>query len=145
MSGTLVPDQNETLQLTPIVESIQLRVFSKNNQMHSFEFVLDRPEMLATRSGLRPTVHDDVAHFGFGVEPIEPTDSGKPKPILASCKACHGQERLFSVNTFGFRTLLGYQGASEADLGTQVRLTKELKKSSYAWGLLIGLRDSSLP
>jgi hypothetical protein len=141
----LLPDQNETLQLTPVIESIQLRVFSKGNQMHSFEFTLDRPESFAARGGLRTLAHDDVAHFGFGIEPIDRTDAGKPKPILASCKACHGQEKLFSVNTFGFRTLLGYQGASQADLGTQIRLTKELKKSSYAWGLLVGLRDSSLP
>jgi hypothetical protein len=143
----LMDDQGE-LQLTPVTESVQFRTFPKGKEQHVFEFTLDRAGLLAA-DGLRPLGRDEAGYFGFAtdfnqMDPLIYTTPRAPQVFLARCDGCHRQEdRLHSLNTFGFGLTSGYQGAAATDLATQLRLAAGQKKHSYSWGLLQGLREAT--
>jgi hypothetical protein len=143
----LLPDDLGRLQATPVTENVQFRIFPKNDEQHFFEFTLDRAGLLSGRGGLRPVGPDDGDYFGFGGgygrgDPFAGKELPQPRPILLDCKGCHMPKALFSINTFGFNLIEGYQGAARTDFVAQLRDTVDLKKS-YSWGLLQGLRETT--
>ncbi len=132
-------DERGELQLTPVTESVQLRVFPAEGEQSVVEFTLDRAGLLAGRGGLRATGPDETQIFNFG---DVQHDSARPQPILWSCAACHGSDKLSTVATFGMRSHLGYQGATTTDLAHEAEETLRFKKNSYGWGLLQGLQHA---
>ena len=131
-----------------MTENVQLRIFPKGDEQRFFEFTLDRAGLLAGRGGLRAVGPDEGQYFGFGenfnnrVDPFGGDKLPEPHRILSSCVACHKAEKLGSINTFGFGLTVGYRGAARTDLAAQVGHTIDLKKKSYTWGLLHGLREA---
>ena len=120
----LLPDDKGELRPTPLIEDVQLRIFSKRREQHAFEFTLDRGGLLSGRNAL-------WARDGAGVE--------------RSCQACHKpQDGVFSLSTFGLNRKQGYHGAARTNLTEQVDGTVKLKKQSYSWGLLQGLRETTV-
>ncbi|MGH7169120.1 MAG: hypothetical protein ACRELG_02440 [Gemmataceae bacterium] len=118
----LLPDDKGELRPTPLIEDVQLRIFSKRREQHAYEFALDRGALLSGRGGL--WLRSDPA-------------------IERNCKVCHRpQDGVFSLNTFGFGMTQGYHGAARTRLSEQVNGTVKLKKQSYSWGLLQGLRET---
>jgi hypothetical protein len=119
----LLPDDKGELQPTPLIEDVQLRIFSKRREQHAFEFTLDRGGLLSGRNAL--WARDDPS-------------------VRRSCQACHKpQDGVFSLSTFGLNRLEGYHGAARTNLTEQVDGTINLKKQSYSWGLLQGLRETT--
>src|SRR6185437_13361225 len=133
----LLPDDLGRLQATPVTENVQFRIFPKGDEQHFFEFTLDRTGLLSGHGGLRPVGPDDGDYFGFGGgygrgDPFAGKELPQPRPILLDCKGCHMPKALFSINTFGFNLIEGYQGAARTDFVAQLRDTVDLKKS-YSW------------
>jgi hypothetical protein len=148
----LLPDRDGGLRPTAVVESVQVRVFPKQDKQLSFEFDIDRGGLLAGKSPLRATGPDEGRFFGFEERGgyFDPLHGEKPvpRPSPTRCAACHPVEKgasLFTFGTFGFTLTSGYMGASVADVPDQLNGAIELKKRSYSWGLLQGLRETSSP
>ncbi len=117
----LLPDDKGELRPTPLIEDVRLRIFSKRREQHAYEFTLNRDALLSRRSGLWARGGDELG-----------------------CKVCHKPEDgVFSLKTFGFGMTQGYQGAVRTHLTEQVNGTVNLKKQSYSWGLLQGLRETT--
>jgi hypothetical protein len=149
----LVNDQGR-LQLTLVTESLQLRVFPTMKEPEALELVLDRKALLSGRAGsLRALTVRDEDYFNFGthfnvMDPFEGrhTRLAANRP-LSSCSTCHsgaaGQDNIygiFSIRTFGFGE--DWRGAAPTDLASQLNETLDHKRTSYAWGLYQGLRES---
>ena len=117
----LLPDDKGELRPTPLIEDVRLRIFSKRREQHAYEFTLARGGLLSGRSALWARGGDEL-----------------------NCKVCHKPEDgVFSLNTFGFGMTQGYHGAARTNLTEQVNGTVNLKKQSYSWGLLQGLRETT--
>jgi len=118
----LLPDDRGNLQATSVTESVQLRIFPRRGEQYVFEFGSDPAGLLSSRGGL------------WAIE---------DKSVLANCKVCHKVERdgLNSITTFGFGLTVGYQGVAQTRWNEQAEISKILKKQSYSWGLLQGLRE----
>lgn len=117
----LLPDDKGELRPTPVIEDVRLRIFSKRREQHAYEFTLDRGGLLSGRSALWARGGDELG-----------------------CKACHKPEDgVFSLSTLGFNRTQGYHGAARTNLTEQVDGAVKLKKQTYSWGLLQGLRETT--
>jgi hypothetical protein len=147
----LLADDRGTLRPTPVTEGVQLRVFPKGKEQRFFEFTLDRAGLASGRAGLRAVGRDEIDYFGgldnghSQIDRLGPEELPKMRPALATCIGCHNAPKLEAINTFGFGRTDGYQGGTTTDMATQVRHTVNLKVKSYSWGLLLGLREATLP
>jgi hypothetical protein len=141
------------LQLTPITESLQLRVFPTVKKPEFSEFVLDRNALLAGKAGgLRALTYQDEDYFNFGthfiaIDPFEGRKTRLPANRPMACSSCHcgaiGQREtdgIFTIRTFGFGDI--WKGAAPTNLDSQVNETLDIKRVKYAWGLYEGLRES---
>lgn len=142
----LLPDRTGELRLTPIVESIQLRVYvtepaadSDNNRQDTYEFRLSPQMLLANRSGLVPR------------QPIVPrmrTIFELPSIFQGGCLNCHGAAGIYSVQTytqaFGRRRPSPWFEAVATDEYLN-RHALDWKRRRYEWGLLRGLWEVRRP
>jgi hypothetical protein len=148
----LLPDDKGELRATPVTESVQLRIIPTRGEQQVFEFTLDRAGLLSGRGGLRAVDDKEVDYFGFHASAVggvawDPFAAGmppKPRPVLSSCRGCHRLDAgVFSLNTFGLGMTQGYQGAARTSWTEQADGTVKLKKQSYSWRLLQGLRETT--
>jgi len=145
----LVDDMGE-LQTTPVTESIQLRIFIDGREQRFFEFTLDRAGLASGGGGLRAVGPDDRQYFIFGMHENDDDPSGfakfpGPVRVLSNCVGCHHGESLFTINTLNAGSKSQYRGAAETEFAAQLGESMTIRKQSYAWGLLQGLRESTPP
>ncbi len=134
----LLPDSNGELRLTPIIQSIQIRVYvtdpaadSKNSYQAAFQFLLSPKDLLADGSGLRPTDHRDARTL-FERQSI----------LDGACVNCHRASGIYSVLTYqqAFvprRSSPWFEAVSSDEYLNLHGLN--WKKSQYQWGLLQGM------
>jgi hypothetical protein len=146
---TLLPDRQGVIHATSIVDSLQMRIFVDKVEQRFFEFNIDRSALLAGRCPLRAINLEDNRYFGFEEQgsQLDPFRGPEPKSNTSStrCIACHRGEKLFTIASFGFNLTSGFLGAAVADVPSQLDRTIVLKRTSYAWGLLQGLRETGSP
>jgi hypothetical protein len=154
----LMNDQGR-LHLTPVTESLQLRVFPTVESPVASEFVLDRNALSAEKAGgLRALklTDEDSFHFGTPSAALDPFENREVRPPatrpLTTCSSCHtgaaGQREtdgIFTIRTFANVDKESWRGAAQTDLDSQVNETLDKKKMSYAWGLYEGLRETETP
>jgi hypothetical protein len=114
----LIDDQGQ-LRATPLTESLQLRVYGKDDMGLPFVFRLRRGELFADRAG--------------GLQPLSLKD--------VNCASCHARLEGQGVRTIatlyaGDRTK---PGLKVVDAGEQAAKTITWHKSTPTWGLLQGL------
>ncbi len=139
----ILPDDRGELRLTPITESLQLRVYVTDPKevkccddigQKVFAFRLDAAELLQGKTGLVRAKFDEL-----------PVTLAFEKPSLLvahmSCQGCHGEAGVRSFLTYTHR--LGpprHTPWFEPGLPqTQDRHTLEWKQRQYSWGLLRGM------
>jgi hypothetical protein len=145
----LLPDRNGELRPTPIIESIQIRVYvaeptagSEDNRQDAFEFRLSPKHLVADGSGLRLIQHP-VSEARTLFE--------KQSMFVGSCSNCHGAAGIYSVQTY----VQGFVRRRPSPWFETVASDEYLnlhalnwKKRQYEWGLLQGLwsvRSQSAP
>jgi hypothetical protein len=125
----LVIDASGNLQLTPLIESLQLRhylssdpaklvVTTNRNGLEDaqfippqkfYEFQMNRRqngELRATATGEKDFLN--VHFFSQGIDPFEwksdptnvPDSTTFKSPVLADCRICHNAQGIYSVNTY---------------------------------------------
>jgi hypothetical protein len=141
------------LQVTPLVEELQLRAFTPNEQ-HVYEFTLARDRLLAGQAGgLRALGPDEGDLFAFQAThagQVDPFTRGdrppEPPRALSFCAACHKYDAasggMGTMLTFGLGTTEGYGGGEQTTFADQVYRTVLHKRDRYSWGLLQGLRET---
>jgi hypothetical protein len=134
----LLPDSDGELRLTPIIESIQIRVYvtdpvadRKYSRQAAFQFRLSPKDLLTDGSGLRPTDHRDARTL-FERQSI----------LEGGCVNCHGASGIYSVLTyqqaFVRRRSSPWFEAVSSDAFLNLH-GLNWKKSQYQWGLLQGI------
>ena len=72
-------DKAGTLRLSPVTESLQIRVYQKLKTPDMYEFSLKRQDLFAGRNGgLHPTGPDETNHFDLGFLGFNPQGSHDP-------------------------------------------------------------------
>ena len=141
------------LQVSPIIQSVQLRVYRHIDQhklqrdsQAVFEFRMSRELLFAGKhGGLNAVARDQKELATFNALPEDPFESKDKLPlnsVLDRCFACHRDAGIFSINTYtrflssrnSRPTLL--MDASEKSVRDEVL---EWKRKSYDWGLFQGL------
>jgi hypothetical protein len=139
----ILPNDRGELRITPITESLQLRVYVTNPKevkccddigQHLFAFRLDAAELLQGKAGLVRAHFDELpATLAFE----------KPSLLVANtaCQGCHGEAGVRSFLTYTHR--LGpprHTPWFEPGLPqNEDRDTLEWKQRQYSWGLLRGM------
>ena len=154
----LLISDSEELVLSPLVQSVQLRVYlnvdidtRRNNQALPpsqvfAEFVLQPREMIKSGNPMRAVAAGEIRYtttFASG-DPIEHPgiSHGSNVPRLESCTACHSASGIHSFNSrlelFQNRSLLPprFTATSPKAIGDS---TARLKRTDVSWGLLRGL------
>jgi len=138
----MLADADGDLRSTPIVESVQIRVYVNEplpdpemNQMAATEFRLSPKELLRNGSGLLPT--------GFKA-PATRTVFELPTMFDrgVGCSNCHGRPGIYSVQAYaqGFGRNRGSPWFEVARSDEVLNLVAVYwKKRQYDWGLLQGL------
>lgn len=147
-------DDTATLRASPLVESVQLRVYQKLTTPDMYEIRLRRQALISGQAGgLAPTKADESDLFDLGVMGLSPRhqldpleneihDRRCPIVVLQSCVACHA-----GPGIFGFQSVFAGHydqppliagDLSQADAATLAKST-----SLYPWGLLQGLWHST--
>jgi hypothetical protein len=149
----VINDQREPV-MTPITQSVQLRVFKKvSTNAYStwpdafadaqlvFEFVMRRRDLLAGASGgLHQVVPEETGFLMnlMGDRAVRLNGSR----ILSTCARCHSGNGVFSLNSYT-QVLDGETNNPQVlpvdDPGYQAGLTMAWKKRQFDWGLLRGL------
>lgn len=136
----MLPDSNGELRLTPIIESIQIRVYvtdpvadSEHSRQAAFEFRLSPRDYLIDGSGLRP----------MGRPVGETRALFEERSIFgSSCSNCHAASGIYSVQTytqdFGIRRPSPWFEAVSSDQYLNLH-SLNWKKRQYEWGLLQGM------
>lgn len=149
----LVNDRGD-LQVTPLVEELELRAFPGATEEYSYQVHLTRDGLLAGKAGgLRALGPEDEDYFAFGPQnysagdPFQPGHKVPPAPRpMTLCSGCHGLDPALggvsTMQTLGMGTVDGYGGGERTDFARQVLQTVLLKRGRYSWGLLQGLRET---
>jgi hypothetical protein len=155
----LAVDAGGKAVVTPVVESIQLRVYREDGKQDVCELLLDHHRLFAGRPALRAVGPDEPFEFTMfreGVDPLE-TRGKDPPPVtevqpdqrvtvLRSCNTCHQSADTRSVMSIGIRQSELRDG--EQFFPMNMRLTTELnnapglKHRQYDWGLLQGYLEA---
>ena len=140
----ILPDSSGELRITPIVESLQMRVYAKDpsetkccgepGAQAFYNFRLDAAALLQGKDGLTHTpLEENLTALIFEV----------PSFFIGTgaCRSCHGE-----VGVGGFQTYTRRFGPPRktpwfepALISDQDRSTLEWKKRDYSWGMLRGL------
>ncbi len=161
-------DTEGNLVASPIVESVQIRVYraittaqerdfgdgnmddvTRHSGQEFYEFKMSRGLLFAGKNGgLRAITRDDKEFptFGWGDDPIEPTanppERFRDAPVeLKTCISCHSGGGVRSLNSRGALIRPNrMQGESRnSDYGSWgVSSALEWKQNRYDWGLLNG-------
>lgn len=157
-------DSDGDIQLSPLIESIQLRRYFKIERafgdprvsMHTnivqqfFEFQLDRRDEANLHAvGTNDMGFPFVQFMGKGIDPFEgeyekPMDSRKfGQRLTKTCFTCHEDPGIYSVLSYtGFFPAPGQQHPADLtpiDPSLSGRDAISLKRDQYSWGLLQGL------
>ncbi len=148
----LLIDKDGELAATEITESVQLRVFRKDDAQDPYEFALSRVSLFAGKSGgLRPLGREErdlrTQLLVSGYDEFElPDNDDFPKKMRATmqnCRGCHKGPGIFAIPSYMGGSYprpqyhLPLLGAGYGD--EQGRLSAQKKREQYTWGLLQGL------
>ncbi len=150
-------DNTGKLHVSPLTESLQIRVYQRIEAPDNFEFMVSREDLFGLRAGgLRPSqphlVNDrdlEAAGIGFGApasrDPRESSDSDTPRaPIeVQSCVICHA-----GPGIFGFQSVFSHHMSplGPTNLQDQIPPAIEYTYKTPAWKLLDGIwREDSRP
>jgi len=148
-------DFTGTLRLTPLTESLQVRVYQKLAAPDMYEFSLRRKHLFAERDGgLHPTGRDQVNLFDLGFlgfeshlhpDPLEngvpPLNSRRTPVVMESCVKCHAGPGIFGFQSM-FAGHFDRPPLDVAELKSQVTPVIDGSQKTYAWGLLQGLWET---
>jgi hypothetical protein len=154
----LTVDRAAKVQVTPLTELVQIRVYRRIpahpranlegdfGEQDVYEFVLDRKELFAGQGGLRPDGPTEPAEpfSRTGGDPVERTD----RPPLAemqlkSCIQCHQAPGVHSVlSTARARKERGGEVFRTYGWDVEMNYTVTKKVSRYDWGLLQGMLEA---
>src|SRR5262245_59958521 len=152
----MLVDSTGSLRLTPVTESLQLRVYQKLAVADMYEFRLRRQDLFAGGAGgLQPTAPDEVNYFDSGFLGLPPHASHDPletkpfKPlndrlspiVMKSCIACHGAPGIFGVQSM-FVDHFDQPPLGASNLEDQVSSHRNRTYKTYAWGLLQGFWEA---
>ena len=145
--------------VTPVLESIQLRVYGEGGKQDVCELLLDHDRLFAGRSALRAVTPDEPFEFTMfrdNIDPLEPRGKD-PAPVtevqphqrvtvLRSCITCHHGADTRSVMSIGMRQPELRDRDEffpmEMRLTTELNNTPDLKHRQYDWGLLQGYLEA---
>jgi len=151
----MLVDDTGTLRLTPLTESLQIRVYQKLTAPQMYEFSLRRKDLFAGRAGgLHPTGPDEINYFdrGFlGFNPdvrrdsleaqFPPVNPPRTPVVMKSCVTCHAGPGIFGFQSM-FVDHFDRPPLGPAELKDQVSPLIERTYKTYAWGLLQGLWET---
>jgi hypothetical protein len=145
----LLIDEQGRPHETRLTESLELRVYHKNDLGHPFAFHLRRSDLFTGRAGgLHAIGPDETTYFDFQVQPegpshdpIEATKPRRPEKLMSTCQGCHARtngDGILSVATLhaGLRRQMGLTVTTPAE---QVRATTTWLRRTYTWGLFQGM------
>jgi len=147
-------DREGKLRATRLTQSLQLRVYHKNDLGHPFAFKLGRADLFAGRNGgLHAVTAAETTYFDFqvrgngAVDPfeVEPKKRWRVAPLMDTCQSCHGRVEgngIHSVNAV-YTVAAERTGLTTSDLKEQVEATLDWHRHTYTWGLLQGLWGAS--
>ena len=147
-AGEIVP--------TRLTESVQIRVLpdpqnpSGSKAQTFLEFRLRRQELVDGQGGGFSAVQSDERDRSDMLELGPSPNRETRKPIMRSCRICHPQQGILSMNSYtgsmdnvsrlrGIRSLVG------SPLILQEDATIAWKHKQYSWGLLTGFKEGKEP
>ncbi|MDR3619694.1 MAG: hypothetical protein P4L85_10110 [Paludisphaera borealis] len=149
---TLLIDDSGTLRESPLTESLQIRVYKKQDLGIPSMFTLRRKDLFAGRNGgLRPVGGADTSYFDFqtrGGDVFEQAVLPRAEAVMQTCSRCHtrtdGREGIYSVNTIYASRDAGPSptGLCSTTLSEESERTIGWVRKSYTWGLLQGLWEA---
>jgi hypothetical protein len=144
-------DDTGQLQLSPLTESLQIRVYQKLEKPDMYEFSLHRHDLLSSRgTGLRPTTADTASLFNLGFLSLEPrfrhdpleSNADKtpriPAVVMQSCAACHPGPGIYGFQSM-FVDHFDKPPLGIGEFADQTSPVIDRTYDSYGWGLLQGL------
>lgn len=148
-------DRGGKLRLTPLTESLQMRVYQELAAPDMYEFTLRRKDLIARRAGgLHATAADDVSYFNLGFLAINPharrdpfeTEFPPSSPfitpvVMKSCLKCHAGPGIFGFQSM-FVDHFDRPPLGPTELKDQVSPVIDRTYKTYAWGLLQGFWET---
>jgi hypothetical protein len=145
----LLIDSSGMLRESPLIESLQIRVYRKLDLGIPFEYTLRRCDLFAGRNGgLHVVGADETSYFDFQTRRGDVFEMSKLPPaaaIMQTCHQCHarldGRGGIHTVNTIYARGDTGQKppGLGPTTLSQEARTTIDWVRKTYTWGLLQGL------
>ncbi len=154
---TILLDSAGNIMVSPIAESVQLRVYLEipatsaahavSGRQAVIEWTLDRAALLRGKGGLRAVPKGEKA-FAFlpGIrssEPFEPQNREAHRPeaemrdVMSDCTGCHAGAGVDSLLTFAQRAGRGAD-FEPTTVRTESILISRFKQREFNWGLLRG-------
>lgn len=146
---------NEEGEIVPtrLTESLQIRVLPDpslpgQEAQGFFEYRLRRQDLINGKAGglfavqIADRDRSDMLDLG------PRSDEEKHEPILASCRTCHSDQGILSMNSYtgsmdNVSRLRGLRALSDSSLETQQDATIAWKQKQYTWGFLTGFMASN--
>jgi len=143
-AGELVP--------TRLTESVQIRVLPgrrkpEANAQSFVEYRLRRQDLIDGKAGGLSAVQKDERDRSDMLDLGPRHDAEKHLPILGSCRQCHSEAGILSMNSYtgsmdNVSRLRGIRSLVESPLKDQEVATVAWKQKQHSWGLLTGFRES---
>jgi hypothetical protein len=142
---TILIDDKGDLVVSPITESVQIRVYRKVDASQKFEsdgqdfyeFTLRRTKLFDKRSvSLLPLNRDESAISTFMTHG---NDFGGVVRPLQLCSACHFGEGIHSVLSYKFPNINSIGNYSPIEIEAELKSILQWKLRQYSWGLMEGL------
>ena len=140
---------------THLTESIQIRVLpdpakAGQDSQRFLEYRIRRQDLINGKAGglyavqIADRDRSDMLDLG------PRNDEEKHEPILASCRTCHSDQGILSMNSYtgsmeNVSRLKGIRSLTESSLKNQQDATIAWKQRQYTWGLLTGFKASNSP
>jgi hypothetical protein len=148
----LLIDQTGTLRISPVTESLQMRVTRELKQQDMYEYTLRRKRFFeGLTGGLRPTPLEEENRFDLGflgfelnrhLDPLDERYKTRRSPVtMKTCIVCHGGPGIFSFQSL-FAGHFDRPPLGKGDPEDQVTSTIDRASETYTWGLLQGLWES---
>jgi hypothetical protein len=148
----LVVNGDGELMPTRLTESVQVRVLpdpaKPGGAAQTFlEFRLRRQSLTDGKGGGLSAVEEHERERSDMLDLGPRHDEEKHVPILASCRNCHTDQGILSMNSYTGRMdnvsgLRGLRSLVESQLEGQEDATLAWKRKQYSWGLLTGFKES---
>lgn len=145
----MLVDREGTLRMTPLSESLQIRVYHRRKAPSMIEWTFDRHLLFAGRGGgMRATPADEVNYFDLGflgtdpqrhVDPFETEAPLRATPVVMdSCARCHAGPGIYGFQSM-FADHFDRPPLAAGTVEDQITPVIDQTYQSYAWGLLQGL------